>query len=114
MAGRHHPQYPRTTVGRTDAPSTPDSPARERRGKGGWDEVLATESGLVAPGGEWRSQLWSTAEEQFNRAADLLGLDPDIRARLLEPRRSLTVNFPVRRDDGEVETFTGYRVQHTL
>ena len=37
-----------------------------------------------------------------------------MRARLLEPRRSLVVNFPVRRDSGEVESFTGYRVQHTL
>jgi glutamate dehydrogenase (NAD(P)+) len=86
----------------------------ERRGTGGWDDVLATEAGLVAPGGEWRSELWSTAEEQFNRAADRLGIEPDIRARMLEPRRALTVNFPVRRDSGEVEIFTGYRVQHTL
>jgi glutamate dehydrogenase (NAD(P)+) len=86
----------------------------DRRGKGGWDDVLADEAGLVAPGGEWRSQLWETAERQFNAAADCLALEPEIRARLLEPRRSLTVNFPVRRDDGQVETFTGYRVQHTL
>jgi glutamate dehydrogenase (NAD(P)+) len=87
---------------------------RDRRGKGGWDEVLATEAGAMAPGGEWRSELWLIAVEQFNRAADLLGLEPEIRTRLLEPRRSLVVNFPVRRDDGTVETFTGYRVQHTL
>jgi glutamate dehydrogenase (NAD(P)+) len=86
----------------------------DRRGKGGWDEVLADEGGLVAPGGEWRSRLWATAQEQFERAADRLDLDPELRARLLEPRRALTVNFPVRRDDGTVETFTGYRVQHTL
>jgi glutamate dehydrogenase (NAD(P)+) len=87
---------------------------RDRRGKGGWDAVLADEAGLVAPGGEWRSRLWSTAQEQFERAADRLVLDPGLRARLLEPRRALTVNFPIRRDDGTVETFTGYRVQHTL
>jgi glutamate dehydrogenase (NAD(P)+) len=86
----------------------------DRRGTGGWDDVLATEAGLVAPGGEWRSELWATAEAQFNRAADLLELEPDIRTRLLEPRRALVVNFPIRRDDGEVQTFTGYRVQHTL
>ncbi|MDX6697259.1 MAG: glutamate dehydrogenase [Solirubrobacteraceae bacterium] len=86
----------------------------ERRGKGGWDAVLADEAGLVAPGGEWRSKLWATAQEQFERAAGRLDLDAELRARLLEPRRALTVNFPVRRDDGTVETFTGYRVQHTL
>jgi len=87
---------------------------RERRGSGGWDAVLATEAGLVAPGGEWRSELWETAERQFHQAADVLDLEPDLRARLLEPRRALIVNFPVRRDDGRVQTFTGYRVQHTL
>ena len=88
--------------------------ARERRGSGGWDEVLAVESGLVRPGGEWRSDLWLIAVAQFDRAADLLELEPDIRTRLLEPRRALVVNFPVRRDDGRVDSFTGYRVQHTL
>jgi glutamate dehydrogenase (NAD(P)+) len=86
----------------------------ERRGSGGWDSVLTDERHLVAPGGEWRSSLWSVAVEQFNRAADLLELDTDVRTRLLEPRRSLVVNFPFRRDDGEVQTLTGYRVQHTL
>jgi glutamate dehydrogenase (NAD(P)+) len=85
-----------------------------RRGTGGWGDVLADEAHLVAPGGEWRSELWRVAVEQFVRAADLLGIEPEIRSRLLEPRRSLAVNFPVRRDSGEVEMFTGYRVQHTL
>src|SRR5919198_5153512 len=89
-------------------------PGIERRGKGGWDDVLATEAGMVAPGAEWRSELYRVAVEQFERAAEVLGLDDDIRKRLLEPRRSLIVNFPIRRDSGEVEEFTGYRVQHTL
>jgi glutamate dehydrogenase (NAD(P)+) len=86
----------------------------DRRGDGGWEDLLGDEGHLVAPGGEWRSELWGVAVEQFDRAADLLGLEPDIRVRLVEPRRALTVNFPVRRDSGEVEIFTGYRVQHTL
>ena len=86
----------------------------ERRGGGGWEEVLAGEAYLVAPGAEWRSELYRVAVEQFGQAADLLGVEPEVRARLLEPRRALVVNFPVRRDSGEVETFTGYRVQHTL
>jgi glutamate dehydrogenase (NAD(P)+) len=86
----------------------------ERRGGGGWDEVLADERHLVAPGGEWRSELFAIAVAQFEAAADVLELDRAIRTRLLEPRRALVVNFPVQRDSGEVETFTGYRVQHTL
>jgi glutamate dehydrogenase (NAD(P)+) len=86
----------------------------ERRGTGGWDAVLATEAHRVRPGAEWRSDLHALAVAQFERAADLLALDAEVRARLLEPRRALVVNFPVRLDDGTVRTFTGYRVQHTL
>ncbi len=86
----------------------------ERRGTGGWDDVLESEQYLVAPGAEWRSELYRIATEQFERAADALGLEQDIRERLLEPRRALVVNFPVRRDSGVVQEFTGYRVQHSL
>lgn len=86
----------------------------ERRGTGGWDSVLETEDYAVTPGGEWRSELWRVAVTQFNRAADLLDLGADARARLLEPRRALVANFPVRRDSGEIQSFTGYRVQHTF
>jgi len=68
----------------------------------------------VAQGAEWRSDLYADAVTQFERAAAVLDLHPEFRVRLLEPRRSLTVNFPVRMDDGSVRTFTGYRVQHTL
>ena len=86
----------------------------ERRGTGGWESVLEREQHLVAPGSEWRSELYRVAVEQFERAAAVLGLDADLRERLLEPRRALIVNFPVRRDSGEIEEMTGYRVQHTL
>lgn len=68
----------------------------------------------LAEGGEWRSPLYRDALHQFGRAAGVLGLDAESRTRLREPRRSLTVNFPVRMDDGTVRSFTGYRVQHTL
>src|SRR5215208_1808055 len=87
--------------------------AAERRGTGGWESVLEAERALT-PGSEWHSELYRVAVDQFRRAADVLELEPEIRARLLEPRRSLVVNFPVRLDDGEVQSFTGYRVQHTL
>ncbi len=85
----------------------------ERRGTGGWDSVLDAERTLE-PGSEWHSELYRVAVDQFRRAADVLDLEEEIRARLLEPRRALVVNFPVRLDDGEVHSFTGYRVQHTL
>jgi glutamate dehydrogenase (NAD(P)+) len=65
-------------------------------------------------GSEWRSDLFRTACAQFLRAADTVGLGDDERVRMLEPRRSLVVNLPVRMDGGELVNFTGYRVQHTL
>ena len=65
-------------------------------------------------GEEWHSPLYAMACRQFARAADVLALDDEVRTRLLEPRRSLVVNFPVRMDSGEVVNYTGYRVQHTL
>ena len=54
-----------------------------------------------------------TVQLQFDRAAERLGLDPSIRAVLRSCKRELTVNFPVRMDDGEIRMFTGYRVQHS-
>jgi glutamate dehydrogenase (NAD(P)+) len=51
---------------------------------------------------------------QFDRVADYLELDPGTRAILRVPKREFTVRFPVKMDDGHVEVFTGYRVQHNL
>lgn len=52
------------------------------------------------------------AVAQFDQAAETMGLDPNLRERLKCPQRSLVVSIPVRMDDGRVEVFTGYRVQH--
>jgi glutamate dehydrogenase (NAD(P)+) len=49
---------------------------------------------------------------QFDQAADLIGLDADVRRILTATMNELVVHFPVRMDDGHVEVFTGYRVQH--
>ena len=57
---------------------------------------------------------WAVAQQQFDLAAEHLKLDPGIRQVLREPRRALTVTFPVKMDDGTVRVFTGYRVQHNL
>ena len=80
----------------------------------GWDEIDLADRSLVRAGEEWNSELYRIATAQFDKAGDMLDLDPESRARLREPRRALTVNFPVRMDDGAVRNFTGYRVQHTL
>jgi glutamate dehydrogenase (NAD(P)+) len=57
---------------------------------------------------------WQVAQQQFDLAADRLSLDPGLRRVLREPRRELTVHFPVKMDDGSVQVFTGYRVQHNV
>src|SRR5438045_7235979 len=51
---------------------------------------------------------------QFDEAADRRVLSQAMRAILPKPKRELIVNFPVRRDNGDVEMFTGYRVQHNI
>jgi glutamate dehydrogenase (NAD(P)+) len=58
--------------------------------------------------------IWAVAQAQFDGAAEQLALDPGLRRVLRVPKRELTVNFPVTMDDGHVEVFTGYRVQHNL
>lgn len=57
---------------------------------------------------------WKIAQEQFNNAAEAMGLDPNLRKVLKETKRELTVHFPVRMDDGRIEVFTGHRVQHNI
>jgi glutamate dehydrogenase (NAD(P)+) len=57
---------------------------------------------------------WQVAQQQFDLAAERLNLDPGLRRVLREPRRELTVHFPVKMDDGSVQVFTGFRIQHNL
>ncbi|MFQ5856941.1 MAG: Glu/Leu/Phe/Val dehydrogenase [Anaerolineae bacterium] len=56
---------------------------------------------------------WEMALEQFDRAAQYLDLKDGIYQMMRYPKRELTVNFPVRMDDGSVQIFTGYRVHHS-
>ncbi len=57
---------------------------------------------------------YHVAVAQFDEAAERLGLSQPLRAILRKPKRELIVNFPVRMDNGDVEMFTGYRVQHNI
>lgn len=58
------------------------------------------------------TDTYGQALENFDRAADALGLDVDIRAMIKYPERQLTVSVPVRMDNGHIRHFWGYRVQH--
>ena len=55
---------------------------------------------------------WTDAQEQFDRLADLMGLDAPTRALLRTPSHEHQLTLPVRLDDGTVEVFQGFRVQH--
>jgi len=48
----------------------------------------------------------------FEKAANLINLEAYMRRILLAPFREVTVEVPVRMDDGRIEVFTGYRIQH--
>ncbi len=60
------------------------------------------------------SSVLATALSQFDAAADRLGLDSGMRQVLRHCKRELSVNFPVKMDDGSLRVFNGYRVQHNL
>jgi glutamate dehydrogenase (NAD(P)+) len=78
----------------------------------------------MAPGGsassaagttaEPRINPWQVAQRQYDIAAERLGLEPGTRAVLRVPKRELSVNFPVRMDDGSVRVFSGFRVHHNV
>ena len=55
---------------------------------------------------------FQAVNQQFDRAADLLGLSEDLRVALKTPYREVMVELPLRCADGELRTFSGYRVQH--
>src|SRR5580658_5788396 len=57
---------------------------------------------------------WVSAAARFDEAAELLAIDDGLRKVLRTPSLELTVNIPVQLDDGRLEVFTGYRVQHSI
>jgi glutamate dehydrogenase (NAD(P)+) len=61
-----------------------------------------------------RANPFRNAQEQFDIAAEVLGLDPNMRRVLRECKRELIVTFPVLMDDHTIQMFTGFRVQHNI
>lgn len=58
--------------------------------------------------------LLNIVQQHFDQAAELLDLPARLRGILRVSQRELTVNFPVKRDNGRIEVFQGFRVQHNL
>jgi glutamate dehydrogenase (NAD(P)+) len=71
---------------------------------------------VVAVGGSVDQEInpWESAAHRFDEAAENLGLEDGMRKVLRQPAMELTVNIPVVLDDGRIEVFTGYRVQHSI
>ena len=105
-----------TDARRTAAVSPYNSPGylgRTTAVPNGWAIPSVAPPAPATPSGEGLN-AWDIARQQFDLAADRLGLGSDERAVLRNCKREFTVHFPVQMDDGSVRSFTGYRVQHNL
>ncbi len=74
-------------------------------------------STLIAPvsiSSDNEKNPWLAAEARFDQAAKRLRLDEGLCKVLRTPAKEITVNIPVQLDDGRLEVFTGYRVQHSI
>lgn len=59
-----------------------------------------------------KTGMYESVMKQFEKAADIMNLDSNIRKILSNTNNEIVVHFPVKMDNGSVEVFTGYRVQH--
>ncbi len=59
-----------------------------------------------------KTGMYENVKHQFDKAADLMNLTPAVRKILSITNTEIVVHFPAKMDDGSVEVFTGYRVQH--
>jgi len=75
---------------------------------------VATLTAPVSISLENEKNPWLAAAARFEEAAKRLKLDDGMRKVLGTPSRELTVHIPVQLDDGRLEVFTGYRVQHSI
>ena len=68
----------------------------------------------VTPDVEREMNPWLAAAARFDEAAARLKIDDGLCKVLRAPSKEITVNIPVLLDDGRIEVFTGYRVQHSI
>jgi glutamate dehydrogenase (NAD(P)+) len=58
--------------------------------------------------------MLAESHHYFHKAADVLGLADKVRTVLLTPRRTVKVEIAIEREDGELQVYNGYRVQHNM
>jgi len=75
---------------------------------------LSTLTAPVSISHDNETNPWLAAAARFDEAAKRLQLDDGMCKVLRTPAREITVNIPVQLDDGRLEVFTGYRVQHSI
>ena len=61
-----------------------------------------------------QGSIFGAMLQEFDEAARIIKLDPGIWRILTHPKRQITVSCPVQMDNGEIEVFTGYRVQYNI
>ena len=86
-------------------PATERKEAVERRKTVGFKPVISFED---------ETNPWMAQEARFDFAARKLNLDEGMWKVMRYPTRELIVHIPVQMDDGRIEVFTGYRVQHSI
>jgi glutamate dehydrogenase (NAD(P)+) len=62
---------------------------------------------------EWDTPLFRMARAQYEQALPYAGVSDNVAERLSFPERAVIVSVPLHRDDGSIEIFPGYRVQHS-
>src|SRR5438093_7882223 len=78
---------------------------------------MATRTDASIPRGDelpGHGSTFGSMLEEFNVAARLLKLDPGVWKILTNPKRQIVVSCPVQMDNGEIEVFTGFRVQYNI
>ncbi|MBI3608835.1 MAG: Glu/Leu/Phe/Val dehydrogenase [Nitrospirae bacterium] len=61
---------------------------------------------------EYCTPIYDMAVAQFEKAAAVIDLDPNVWQRFVAPKRALMVSVPIRMEDGAIRVFSGYRVHH--
>jgi glutamate dehydrogenase (NAD(P)+) len=79
-----------------------------------YNETVTSPVTPVSISHENEKNPWLAAAARFDEAASHLGLDDGLRKVLGTPAREIIVHIPVQLDDGRIEVFTGYRVQHSV
>ena len=74
---------------------------------------MVANTNLLRPADEKHTAFWKNAHLYFNRVYTRMHLDETWRQVLSSPKRITTVSCPIRMDDGSIQVFTGFRVQHS-